>query len=106
MAAIGTGQVIQHSGAVERIQESLQQQMDLRQKALQGRREKDDVRKRTAVQSSPSADQITIHADREKGRNGRRDGDADDDESPRPETGEGEDVEKTAPPSGHVNITI
>jgi hypothetical protein len=104
MAAIGTGQVIQHAGAVERIQETLQQQMDLRQKALQGRREKDDVRKRTAVQQSPNADQITIHADREK-REGGRGGEEADDEA-RPNDERREDDEAAASPTGHVNIVI
>ena len=66
MAPVGSQQVVQNTGAVERIQETLQQQMDAKQRSLKQDRDKEDVRKRKSVQEFEPKDQITINAEREK----------------------------------------
>ena len=102
---IGTEQVVQHSTAVERIQESLQQQMDLRQKALQNQREKIEERKRKSVEQAQAGDQITIHAEREDRDGGRGDPEARPGDDAPPEDAERRE-ERAAPPAGHVDVTV
>ena len=102
---IGTQPLVQTSSAVERIQESLQQQMDHRQKAVQGPREKSDGRKRPTTEQAPTDDQITIHADDDSRRHSRRDADPDDEVETSPENAERED-ENAGSPAGHVDVTI
>ena len=95
------------SSLVEKVQEVMQQQLEMNKKNVQQQMQKTDAQKRESVQDFEELDYITINPDAEKEQN---ESDQEQDEEEKPE--EGEDLDRDADPRTarnkvkHIDVTV